>query len=370
MSIDSGLIRNIISGENAFYNQEDYEKVASNEMNSPENPSSSIYTHNTESKTWRVVKDIFSIIIFPIILYRLLHSRVGKVAILPAATPVLMGLPSDYAARERSQIDVNNEWKVKRISINVDGYTIDAAIMGKADTFDNGRWVLASNGNCEFYEEKLRNNSFKKILSELNSNTIVFNYPGVGASSGMPNRAAMAKAYRAVLNLLEDQNNGIGAREIIAYGHSIGGGVQGDALVSHDLKENIKYCFVKSRTFSDLSTAALHITGSRILACLVRLLGWNMSSVESSQNLRAPEIIMQSVSAMDCYTEIRDFLDYEWIKHDGVIPAEASLAHRLINDKQPFAGEKFFMGLPEGHNDPIRRTEPLVNKINAMLELN
>ena len=106
-------------------------------------------------------------------------------------------------------------------------------------------------------------------------NAIVFNYPGVGASSGLPNRQAMAKTYRAMLNFLEDRTNGIGATEIIGYGHSIGGGVQGDALKTHELKKDVKYVFVKSRTFSDLSTTA-SLLMAKPFGFLVKILGCNI----------------------------------------------------------------------------------------------
>lgn len=321
------------------------------------------YTHNTENKVRRVVKDIFSVIIFPIGLYRLIHSLAGKV-IVPASSPALMGYSSDHADRSRKAINLREEWKVKRISVKVDGYTIDATILGKACTLGNGRWVLSSNGNGEFYEDKLGDHSFKDILSKLGGNAIVFNYPGVGSSTGMPNRNAMAKAYRAMLNLLEDQEKGVGAKEIIGYGHSIGGGVQGDALRSHELKQGVKYTFVKSRTFSDLSTTASHLT-NRLLGFLVKVFGWNMGSVESSKKLKAPEIIIQTANVSD-YTDISG--QSTEIIHDGVIPPKASLAKKLLDDKQSLPGNKYFMGIPEGHNCRLNDPTHLVAKINEMLK--
>ena len=185
------------------------------------------------------------------------------------------------------------EWKVKRLTIEVDGYHIDAAIMGKAATLENGRWVLTSNGNGSFYENHFHDHNFKQILSKIDRNTILFNYPGVGCSPGLPNRQAMAKAYRAVLAFLEDQKNGIGAKEIIGYGHSIGGGIQGEALNSHTLKKDIKYVFIKGRTFSELASVASKT--SWLMGALVKLLGWNINTLESSKRLKAPEIILQTV---------------------------------------------------------------------------
>ncbi|MCH1430066.1 MAG: hypothetical protein L7U87_04820, partial [Chlamydiales bacterium] len=308
-----------------------------------------------------------SLIAFPISIYNLIHVLIGKVALLPASTPQVMGLSRDYALKTRRNISLDNDWKVKRISLKVDGYIIDAAIMGKESTFSNGRWLLSSNGNGEFYENKIQSYSFKNILTQLEGSAIVFNYPGVGASSGVPNREAMSKAYQAILNFLEDRSNGIGATEIIAYGHSIGGGVQGDALCSHKLKKGIKYCFVKSRTFSDLSTAASYITRSKILGFLVYLFGWNISSIDSSRKLQAPEIILQT-AAVGTYTDLQR--EEAKIVHDDVIPAQATLASKLLEEegKLPFAKEKYFIGIPEFHSNSIYNPEYLVEKINEMLK--
>ncbi len=227
---------------------------------------------------------------------------------------------------------------MKRIAVKVDSCVIDAMIIGKRSTLDNGRWVLASNGNGEFYEHKLASLPFQKILSNVDGNAIVFNYPGVGDSTGSPNRKTLAKTYKAMLCFLEDKENGIGAKEIIDYGYSLGGGVQGEALKSHKLKEDINYVFVKSRTFSDLSTAVAALT-NRFVGLLVKILGWNMSSVESSKKLKAPEIIMQTVDEEDR------------IKDDDVIFAKASLTGKLMGGK--FCEKKYFIGIPEHHNDPL-----------------
>jgi len=324
------------------------------------------YTWNTEHKIIRVIKQIFSVIIFPIGIYKLLHALVGKVALLPASNPALLGFSKNHANDSRSGISLEGDWKHKRITVEVDGYKIDAVIVGTASTLNNGRWVLASNGNGEFYEDSLTNDGdFKQILSKVKGNGIVFNYPGVGASSGLPNRDAMAKAYRAMLALLEDQNKGIGAKEIIGYGHSIGGGVQGDALKKHKLKKDVKYVFVKSRTFSNLSTTASILT-IKPLGFLVKLLGWNMDCVESSKKLQAPEIIMQTANVKN-YEELNDSAK---IIDDGVIPAKASLATALLRDNKCPKQNKIFIGMREEHNNLLNDPSYLAQKIETLLRVN
>ncbi len=354
-------LREILSGENAFYRQPDYLKVTQQELASNTLLPVS-YTWNSESKVSRVFKEILSIIVFPIGICQALHRLAGKVAILPASSPSLMGYPKNYATETRSQVYLENEWKHKRLTIEVDGYKIDAVIVGKAPTLGNGRWMLPSNGNGEFYEQKLVYNELYQLLNELNGNAIVFNYNGVGVSSGLPNRAAMAKGYRAMLAFLEDKEKGIGAREIIGYGHSIGGGVQGDALKNHELKKDIQYVFVKSRTFSDLSTTASLLI-HRALGFLVKILGWNMDCVHSSKKLQAPEIIMQTA----CVCDYQELTDSSKIINDGVIPAKASLAKALLDDPTTPRENKIFIGMPEYHNGGLRDPGYLARKIEACL---
>lgn len=349
----------VLHGNNAFYNRPDYEAVTKRELASKKLLPTT-YRTDTESAVTRAVKQIFQILVFPIGIYKLLHSLVGKVALLPASSPTLMGYPENFAENCRSNISLNGEWKYKRLTIEVDGYQVDAVIVGKPSTLNNGRWVLSSNGNGEFYEGKLiYGHDFKQILSEMKGNAIVFNYPGVGASSGLPSREAMTKAYCAMLRFLEDQN-GVGAKEIIGYGHSIGGGVQGDALEIHELKRGVKYLFIKSRTFSDLSTTASLIT-NRILGFLVRILGWNISSVGSSQKIQAPEIILQTARVNDC----EELHDDSKIIHDGVIPAYATLAKALLPKKRK---NQVFLGIKERHNSLLNIPSLLTQKIKALMD--
>jgi Chlamydia CHLPS protein (DUF818) len=126
----------------------------------------------------------------------------------------------------------------------------------------------------------------------------------------------------------------------------------------------VKYVFVKSRTFSDLSTITSDLT-NRLLGFLVKVFGWNMSSVESSKKLTAPEIIMQTASVSD-YTDISG--QPEKIIDDGVIAAKASLAKKLLDDQQPLVGNKYFMGIPDGHNENLIDPTHLVGKIKEMLQ--
>jgi|GEM_PF-717447 len=356
-------LHDILGGPNAFYQELDY--LASTERDLAENKTlptrytwkTERHISGTEYKIIRLIKDIFLVIVYP------LHILVGFIVV-----PASIGFSREDATKARSTIlnqDASEQWKFKRLTVEVDGYRVDAMIVGKPSTLSNGRWLLQSNGNYELYENKFEANGsdLQQILRKIEGNALVFNYPGVGASSGFCSRQAMVKAYRAMLKFLEDKEKGIGAKQIIGWGHSIGGGVQGDALKTHELKEDIEYVFVKRQTFSDLQTIASALT-NRPLGFLVKIFGWNISSIESSKKLNAPEIIMQTANVQGDYEELDDSSK---IIDDGVITAEASLAKRLLDDKECPREKKGFIGMPERHNDILRYPSFLAEKINDFL---
>ena len=276
------------------------------------------YTCNTESKALRIVKYILSILIVPIALYNVAHALVG-LFILPA---VPMGW-----VKERTCGTPLLGWKESQLTVEVDGYKIDAKMVWNRNFLNKGRWALISNGNAEFHEDMIGHMGYEYLWDSMESNVLLFNYPGVGKSTGVfPSKQAMVKAYRAMLTFLEDKEKGVGAREIIGYGHSIGGGVQGEVLKSHRLRDDVDYVFVKSRTFSDLSTAVVGITRgclgplSHLAGILIKLLGWNLDSVESSTTKSFSEIVLQTGVSGN-------------IIDDGIITKNASLGEALERNR-------------------------------------
>lgn len=361
----SNSFKQQLTGPNAFYTLPDYKTNRQKEFAS-QKTLPVFYTTDLTNKVSRITQQILDVICFPIGIYKLLHRCIGKLSILPASTPLLLKVlypkQNKNAQSLRSQIDLKQEgWEYKRLTIAVDGYHIDATILGKPSTLGNGRWMLYSNGQQELYEEKLSNEKhgvkFRQILSKIEGNAIIFNYPGVGSSSGLPSKQAMTKAYLAMLKFLEDDVNGIGAKQIIGYGYSMGGAVQGEALKAHTLKEGINYVFVKDRTFSDLSKTAaswfkpnlLTYLINQLLSSLVKILGWNMNTTVSSKKLEAPEIIMQTAK-VENYTILENS---SLITHDKIIASKASLAKALLDDKSCPKTSKTFIGMKETHNSTL-----------------
>ncbi len=355
-------LQRILTGQDAFYKSQNYLETTGTDFASRVALPTS-YTWNTEHRIITIAKEILSYLSIAPMIYNWLHSTAGRMGILPASDQSHYSNGSEHPNILRENINLQSDWKYKRLTIEVDGDKVDTCIMGKASTLGNRRWTLSSNGNAEFYEAKLGHPDFQNLLNETNSNALVFNYPGVGASMGSPSRKSMTKAYRAMLAFLEDQENGIGAREIIGYGHSIGGGAQGDALREHTLKDDINYVFIKSRTFSDLSKTVATMVRVPFISFFVKLMGWNIDSVYSSKILQAPEVILQTAD-VERYTILSDS---QRIIHDGVIAPEASLAKALLDDPDCPQKNKTFIGIPEPHNEPLSDMPFLASRIEQYL---
>ncbi len=335
--------RDLLQGDTAFYNQANYVKTTTAEFASDTALPELSYRFVTKpnSSEYKIITVTKNIFLLP---YKFLRTLIT----LPIVPSLFHSIKYATKCRNSAKIDIDSVWKYKRLTIEIDGYKIDAMIVGKVTTLANRRWMLASGGNGELYEFSLipPKSDVMNILERTNSNALLFNYPGVGASTGFPSREAIVKAYQVMLKFLEDQENGMGANQIIGYGHSIGGAVQGEALLTHELKRDIKYVFIKSRTFSDLSTEVSNLL-CRPLGFLIKLLGWNIGSTESSKKLTAWEIILQTANT----NKAKHLHDSATIGRDKIIPTKATLAKALLDQK--ITTNKIFLGILEGHNDGL-----------------
>ena len=298
-------------------------------------PKEPIWVCDTESRVVRIAKDILSVLIFPIGIARVLHRIVGNF-IVPAAR-ITKGLAilsfvakipvlGTFAAALKTEIEdvvkqkfneSLRDWNVQRVAIHVDGRVVDAAIVTRKAKVDiegttdeatkvrESRWTLISGGNGEYIQFL----SHLNVVGCLQSNAVYYNYPGVMGSTGNPSRSTIAKTSRVMLQFLQGP---LHARQIIWYGHSLGGGVQ-EAFSDHYRGTN--YCLVKSRTFSQLSKVVQDMFGGyRIIRILVQVLGWNMNPLASVQREEVHQVILQTASISD------------QIIGDTVISKEASLA--------------------------------------------
>lgn len=256
----------------------------------------------------------------------------------------------------------------KRFSVLVNGNKVDVMIAGKKDQLNNGRWILHSNPNMASYEQSFSSDEVLSRMKSLGANYIFWNYPGVAGSEGAPNDKDMVSAYKAILHFLEDKENGIGANEIVAWGTSIGGGVQGKALEDYPLKDHVHYVFVKDQTFADFqempdqlikemvgSSTTKHIgtLSKAVFGGLAKNLvkdNWGLRSIHSSKQLKHPEVIIQNATT-DTPTKKEEIIG------DGVISAQAALATKLLGDKTVDLEKKEFVGVKSEHTTGYSRKE-------------
>lgn len=303
--------------------------------------------------------------------------------LLPAHNPELWGITDkDELNMLRWQIlsTESDDWAVERVGIAVDGVTIDAYLKRQKGK-DHKRWALFACGNGEFAEVGPARNDFQQLLQQTSSHGIFFNYPGVGESRGRPSPRGLQKAYRAMLAFLETH---VGAKEIFSFSHSLGGGVEDDALASHALRKDIQYLFIRSRTFSTLDEVVqsiLHTALSMaiplrlaeiaadIAAWVIRVMGWNLGSSQSWKRVQAPQIVLQNSTD-------RSFINMHEkrqsaIKNDRVIPSTESLGYAVLKQKNFIEGVAIQVyGIPESHNEELAKktVESLAEAINLRFQ--
>jgi len=392
-------LHELLHGSSAFYKQADYVESTKKAfyMNQAPLPSHVIETGN---KSWRIAKQALYTLGCTFLLYASMHQlgsyftafqnlELPKASSFPLAAQALLfpftfpklihnlvglvtvpgSIASFFAGTLfRREIDIqgldSQGIRIKRFSIEFDGYTIDAMMFGRPEKLENERWTLISGGNGEFYEVlkfDFIQQDLINFLDHLDSNAILFNYPGVGASSGFPDQDIMVKAYVALLEVLEDD---IQAKTIFGYGHSIGAGVQAEALSQHEFKDNIRYLFMKSRTFADFAETVGDVLFSP-LDFLIRFVRWNFETLKSSAELKYPELIFQTVKS-HFYQDLSKYIND--IISDPLISPPVSLAYQLLSQSS-YWKYKFFMGIPEKHNDGFpKNTTAIAEKVEEMLK--
>ena len=333
------------------------------------------YRYETERKTQTVAQRIFSCLYYIASLpYQLIHWIAG-LYISPLTLRSLSGFTvqrtvvhqeSDkqsmidfyqFSCLDKSVPQNIEPWKYKRISVEVDGNLVDAMLVVRDSTAKNGKWILRSNAQRDFYEIHKTHTTFpKKLALSLDSNVLLFNYPGIGASQGSFTQEAIAKTYQVMLRFLEDNKKGIGASTIIGAGHCLGANVQGEALKDHELQPNINYIFVKDRCASKFSKVTSGLNMSWIEK-LLELCGWNMDTLSSSkQLLNAHEILLHTAKDTTKRTVI-EITDPNLIINDGLIAKEDTLAYHILRNQDSSFSEKLkkttVLGISEHHHYPL-----------------
>lgn len=337
-----------------FWKQSDYHAKTYADFTSETPLKDPVYHYETESKVWRIVKDILSVLLVLPLIYRGLHALAGRF-LITSSKHDFKKLTSNIRTQVAKVLPYQH-MKVKRITVNVNGQPVDAAIMGSPKTLTNKRWILFSTGISGCYESTLVDRRIQLLCQFTNSNILAYNYPCSGANDGLPNRQACIDTHQAMFSILQDSQKGIDAEEIIDYSVSFGGGIQGQSLETLQLDER-KYIFIKEYSFSSMFEA---IKGHQMMNCCLRicgaviawLSGWNLSTLKSSLALKHPEIIIQRMDP-ERFNESGASTPVKALASDGTLAAESTHAHSLLTNQpeEGFKCSKFLIGSTVLHGD-------------------
>jgi len=251
------------------------------------------------------------------------------------------------------------EYVGQRVSIRANNNLVDVIVVGKKENLTNGRWTLFSNGTGEIGEWAFQNHIHR--AKELNSNLVFFSYPGSSGSRGTMARNNLISSYLGVANFVKEV---IEPMQMIYWGTSLGGGVQGYALKYYKPNPSSKHVFVKYQTFTKISPVveyhaqkqggvASWLASSVSIDNLVKNAKWQLHSVKTSRSLQHPEIIVQTANTLHPQKA-------EDILPDGCFEAQTSLATELLKDG-PKPNKKF-IGVQAMHCQALTREE--TNELN------
>ncbi len=362
-----------LTGSDAFYNvdyvahtQRDF--ASKKALPQPYIPPSSYI--KTETKVIRIVKIIFAIIVFPIGIYKTLQFIAGRILI--ASTRYRKEGPPirDRRGHEHRSIDgervhvaanldtTPTGWKLKRITIQVNGRDIDGVIMVRRDTAHNGRWMVVSEGRQGYWERKVQDRGLQGLLEANQSNAIILNYAGVGRSVGPTTRANLVEGCKAAFAFVEEK---LQATHVIGYGYSMGGGVMSEAMAKLPSPSNgVTRVALFDRTFCRLTKATARYASKglgRVLGPVVRFvvshlfkgLGWELRTSRACKRLTGRRVVLQTTSE-----SIADILGVRVRIHrnDGIIHRNDTLAARLVQNPTQRDGI-VVLGITENHNAPL-----------------
>lgn len=193
-----------------------------------------------------------------------------------------------------------------RMSVMVDGERIDTYVIMSHDKIEPGqRWILATNGNGVPAETIVsdcigkKSSMLSSLKTKLQANVVTYNYGGCLGSEGAVSADKAAKVFQAMKAMLEDPE-GLAAKEIVFYGHSIGGAMQANGLRGYGFEKKIRYVCVKDRTFSNTDDQLRGMFPNcvgKVLRSLIRYIGWSIDVKGQCEELyekKIPQVIINN----------------------------------------------------------------------------
>lgn len=166
------------------------------------------------------------------------------------------------------------------ISVNDDvklnGYTCKAGGI-------NNKWLVYFLPNGGTAEDALY--EARTLSYELDVNVLVFNYRGVGGSTGFPSTSEdLVEDGAACLDYLKKEQ-GADIGDIYAYGKSLGGGVAAELLAGEGRGAHL----ISDRSFTSLGSAIEKLCPLEIIGKIVRgifeAMGWVLDSISHLKNI-------------------------------------------------------------------------------------
>ncbi len=291
--------------------------------------------HSTAKKTMRIAWLVFSLIIFPVGIIRLIGNAINHIATRKGFLPAL-GYNKDL--EDEIRLVQMNE-RCKRVVIETaDNVKLDAVKVmhpkQEKSPADQQKYILFFNGNGGTYESAL--SSLKQISDEIGVNILCGNYRGVGRSEGFPTSYNdLVMDGEALVKYLLSQ--GILPQNILIHGWSLGSGVGAHVAALHQEKgKEIHFC-------SDRSFASMYDE--------VKDLAKQISQILRKQNRCIPQLFATAITfatpfvlgltkvlgwnfkSLECYKKIngKKFIIYH--RQDQVIPYTASLYKKFKESK-------------------------------------
>ncbi|WP_206335997.1 CPn0927/CPn0928 family alpha/beta hydrolase fold protein [Chlamydia ibidis] len=242
-----------------------------------------------------------------------LLERICQNLIVPSAGGIIVGgICQPYPRLLQAFANQTRQWKqscyvssVDRVPIQIDNLLIDAIQISFPEAKPD-RWMLVSLGNGESFETRILVNEeggpfhqededwILAVARKAKANVLMFNYPGVMCSKGYVSKETLVQAYLAAASYLTDCNNGPKAKEIIAYGYSLGSLVQSEALQRlfnyKDRQEN--WFVIKDRGPRSTMAVGYQWLG-KLGYWITRITNWGIDSEGNSRALPVPELSVQ-----------------------------------------------------------------------------
>ncbi len=288
----------------------------------------------TLKKIAKVVYDIFSVIIFPIGLARLVGYLLSLAAvplIIPASKLKLDPDDAESNIHHVRDLLLQNSMGSgagEEISATTpDGLKLNGALFeGK----DPQKYILFCNPNRSPYEQI--GTRYLRLVEDVGCSAVMFNPRGVVKSEGSPTSQGLALDVYTMFEYLVSEK-GIDPNNIVIYGFSLGGatGSMGGKLVQEKYPDaKIKMC--SERSFDNLASEAYSLVrdyvGVPVFAQIagvisyltIHAIGWQMNAKASFDSIQGKKLII-------------------YHKKDGVIPYEASLYKSVKHDIKTGANE-------------------------------